>query len=297
MFMAVTCERPVDITFPNPNPELVVISNFTKDQDIRVQISLTRPLDEPLGIDYIINAQIKLIEDESFIQQLEFVQPEVGTPYFTSKNFLPAAGNTYSIEVNVPGFDQIIARSTIPFQTPIQHLEVKNIQTNILDIDLKEYNFNLQLDFNDPAGEKNYYHLKIFQQFEKYALLGNDTIIDDTSIRELLFSSSQNNNFQVAHYEGGLLVEDIPFDGTRKQFNLPLSIQVATNEERPGKVIAELRTVSESYYLFYSSVSRQRLAPTSPIAEPILIYNNIENGNGVFSAYSQAIDSIPIRSQ
>lgn len=296
LLMAVTCERPVDVFFPDQKSELVIISNITEGRDVQVQVSLTRSLDEPSGIDYIINADVKLLEGEIFLQKLKFVQPTVGTPYFTTENFQPLIGKTYFIQVDVPGYDRLIASTTIPRQTPIKQIELQNMETTILSENLKEFSFDFQVVFDDPPGEANYYHLKIFQQFEKFSILRNDTVFHDTTIRELQFNSAQNNNFQVAHYEGGLLIEDTPFDGLTKYISVPLKIQVATNEELPGKIIAELRTISEPYYLFYSSVSRQRLAPTSPIAEPILIFNNIENGNGVFAGYSQVIDSVAIRS-
>jgi hypothetical protein len=295
LFMAVTCERPVEITFPEQEPELVLISNFTTDMELQAQVSLTRGINDPLGADYITNAQVRLLAGEQLRQELSFVQPQDAPPFYTTQNFEGAVGETYSIQVDVPGYERLIASTTLPQSTPINGLQLSDLRSRSLSDNLQQYDFVLDFDFADPPGERNYYHLKIFQQFEKFSILRNDTIISDISTRELLFNPQENNNFQVAHYEGGVLLEDTPFDGEVKKISLPLSVQVTTDEELPGKILAELRTVSEPYYLFYSSVSRQRLAPTSPVAEPIIIFNHVQNGNGVFAAYSKAIDSVAIR--
>lgn len=296
LFMAVTCERPVEIAVPRQEPELVLISNFTSGEELRAQVSLTRGINESLRADYLTNANVRLLADEQFLQRLAFTQEQGTAPYYTTLNFEAEIGQTYFLQVDVPGYDRLIASATLPEPTALRELELSNVRTTPLADSLRQYDFTLNMNFQDTPGERNYYHLKIFQQFEKFSILRNDTIISDTSTRELLFRPQENNNFQVAHYEGGLLLEDTPFDGAIKHFKLPLSVQVSTNEELPGKIFAELRTVSEPYYLFYSSISRQRLAPTSPVAEPIIIYNHVENGNGVFAAYTQMTDSVAIRS-
>ncbi|HKK77257.1 MAG TPA: DUF4249 domain-containing protein [Saprospiraceae bacterium] len=295
LFMAVTCERPVEIAFPEQEPELVLISTFTPGEELQAQVSLTRGINDPLGADYPTNARIRLFEGEKFEQQLVFVQPAGGPPFFSTQNFEAEIEKTYFLQVDVPAFDRLIASTTLPRSTDLQSLRISESRATTLPDNIKQYDFNLSLDFDDPPGIRNYYHLKIFQQIEKFTILRNDTIISGVSSRELRFPTQENNNFQVVHYEGGLLLEDTPFDGETKSLSLPISVQVATDEELPGKIIAELRSVSEPYYLFYSSVSRQRLAPTSPVAEPIIIYNPIENGNGVFAAYSKEVDSVAIR--
>lgn len=296
LFMAVTCERPVEIAFPGQEPELVLISNFTTDKELQAQVSLSRGISDPLGADYLTNARIKLMEgNNQFLQELAFVLPPDAPPFYTTRNFRAVIGETYFIQVDVPGYDRLSASTTLPERTQISELRLSNLSNQTINDSLEQYDFILEISFEDPPAEQNYYHLKIFQQFEKFSVLRNDTIISDISTRELIFNPQENNNFEVAHYEGGLLMEDTHFDGGVKRITLPLSVPVATDKELPGKILAELRTVSEPYYLFYSSVSRQRLAPTSPVAEPIMIYNHVENGNGVFAAYSRAIDSVAIR--
>jgi hypothetical protein len=60
-------------------------------------------------------------------------------------------------------------------------------------------------------------------------------------------------------------------------------------------MFAELRTVSEEYYLYYNSLSRQRTGNNGPFADPVMIYGNVENGQGIFAGYNASVDSVAIQ--
>ena len=292
LMMATTCERPLELNFPEEAPSLVVISNFTSDQNLMVQVSLSRTILEAPGIEYLTGAQVNVFQGEQKLESLELVIPNDGAPFYQTKDFKPEIGVKYGIQVLVPGFEEVMAMSTIPEQIDLKQVEIQNLVIEKLTDSIESYTFDLNVGFQDPGNQKNYYHLKLYQQFERFTVLRSDTIVTSSPIRELQFNSAINNNFQVAHYEGGILLEDTPFDGGSQSYSFPLQLNVAFQEELPGKIIAELRTVSEEYFLFYSSVSRQQQAPAAPLAEPVIIFNNIENGRGVFAGYAQSKASI-----
>lgn len=294
MMMATTCERPLELQFPETSPSLVVISNFTSDQDLMVQVSLSRTILASPGIEYLTGAQVNVFEGTRQLEQLELVIPNDGTPFYQSQEFRAEIGVEYGIQVLVPGFEEVIAMSSIPEQIDLERVNIENLVIEKRSDSIEAYTLDLNVGFQDPGNQKNYYHLKLYQQFERFTVLRSDTIVTSSSIRELQFSAAINNNYQVAHYEGGVLLEDTPFDGSAQNYSFPLQVNVAFQEELPGKIIAELRTVSEEYFLFYSSVSRQQQAPAVPLAEPVIIFNNIENGRGVFAGYAQSRAAIEL---
>ena len=49
-----------------------------------------------------------------------------------------------------------------------------------------------------------------------------------------------------------------------------------------------LRRVSENYYNFRISQQLQADTYYDPLAEPVLVYSNVENGLGVFGSYVQS---------
>lgn len=295
--MATTCERPLELEFPGAEPSLVVISNFTSHQDLMVQVSLSRTILESPGIEYLTGAQVNVFQGTQQLEQLELNIPDEGAPFYQTSDFQAEIGVEYGIQVLVPGFEEVMAMSTIPDQINLQSVDIQNLVIEQRTDSTESYTFDLDIGFQDPGNQKNFYHLKLYQQFEQFTILRSDTIVTASPTRELQFSSAINNNYQVAHYQGGILLEDTPFDGDTQSFSFPLQINVAFQEELPGQIIAELRTVSEEYYLFYSSVSRQQQAPAVPLAEPVIIFNNIKNGNGVFAGYAKSRASIELGHQ
>ncbi len=290
-----TCERTLEIEFPEAEPQLVVISNFSDDQNLQVQVSLSRDILESPAIEYLGNADVKLFQGDQFLETLAFVVPNAGTPFYSTRRLKPSAGLTYNIQVLVPGFDPIMAQSTVPNRIEIHELSLTNLEVQQIPESAQDlYSFDLEIDFKDPGDEQNFYHLKLYQQFEQFTLLRGDTIVSATPTRELRFNPANNDNFQIAHYEGGVLLEDTPFNGETKTYTVPIDVEISPDSELPGKIIAELRTVSEEYFLFYSTVSRQVNAQQLNYTEPVIIFNNIENGQGVFAGYSSSNRSVPI---
>jgi hypothetical protein len=57
------------------------------------------------------------------------------------------------------------------------------------------------------------------------------------------------------------------------------------------RVYVELRTITEEYYKYHSSLARQIIVRDDPFAEPVTIFNNIEGGYGNFSGFSPNISS------
>ncbi len=95
-------------------------------------------------------------------------------------------------------------------------------------------------------------------------------------------------NVLEASIGGGLLLEDNPFmDG----LTFRVSIEVSPEFQLIGKVFAELRTVSEEYYLFHTSVTRSQGQEDGPFTEPVTIFNNVTNGHGIFAGYNASRDS------
>ena len=300
IFMAIllggaTCERTLEIEFPEVEAQLVVISNFSDNQNLQVQVSLSRDVLETPAIEYLGNADVKVFEGDQLLETLGLVIPPSGTPFYTSKRFTPVVGTTYTIQVLVPGFDPVMAQSTIPERIEIHELNVVNLEVQQIPESAHDvYSFDLEINFKDPGDQMNFYHLKLYQQFEQFTLLRGDTIVSATPTRELRFNPANNDNFQVAHYEGGVLLEDTPFNGEIKTYTVPIEVEISPESELPGKIIAELRTVSEEYFLFYSTVSRQVNAQELNYTEPVIIFNNIDNGRGIFAGFSSSNRSIPI---
>lgn len=295
LFFAATCERPLDLGIEEPEPRLVVVSNFTNDKALEVIVSQTRSILSSEQTQYVLDAEVNLFEGGDFIETLDLV-PAVGklAPYYTTRSFQPEVNVVYNIKVQAPGFDPVMAQSSIPGIIDINDFDIGNLVVSATNEGNQLYSYDVFLSFDDPVEENNYYHLKFFQQIINYINIEGNTILLDSYLQQIAFSSSTDNNFVLAYFDGGVLFEDGPLNGKTIAYSFPLQVQIEPNSEILGKIFVELRTVSEEYYLYHNSLSRQQSDPNLPFNEPVIVYNNINNGRGIFAGYSTSLDSIPV---
>jgi hypothetical protein len=291
-----SCENPSNINFDQEPARLVIVSNFTTDQGFHVQVSKSRsPLDNG-PTEYIANAKVEIWEGETMKEYLYPANTRSDeSPYYAGSTIQPKIGEVYTIRVEAPGFEAVTAKSAIPERVGLSCLKVENfIESPEGNEGLVRYNMNLRLCFNDPEGEKNYYHINIYQRNHQYFREGMDTVLGREIRRKLSFIGIKDNSY-VANFDGGLLVEDTGRDGLSLELQVPLNLLVDSKTEILGDIFVELRSVSAEYYLFLSSLSRQRSNRDFPFAEPVTLFNNITNGQGVFAGYSQTAGQIGIR--
>jgi len=289
------CEQPVDLNIQTPASKLVVISNFTVESDLRVRVTSSQPVITSNEASFIFDADVALYQGEVFIQDLRLINdPE--DPYFTTSEFNPTPGLEYTIRVSAPGYASVEGKSSIPEQVSISQLQISNLTIQKEPKgNLHRLNYYVNLGFSDRENEKNFYHLTLFQEFLSFDVVENDTVISQRRERRLQFDPNSGNNLQVVHYDGSILFEDTPFNGRQQTFSLPVEIRYSAEKEIPGQLVAELRVVTEEYYLFHTSLSRQQQTPDQPYADPVILFNNIKNGHGIFAGYSSSVASIEVQ--
>ncbi len=292
--LALACERPIDLVIEEPAPQLVVISNFTADRNMQVRVSKTQSVLDTDPTPYILDADVRLFKEEEFIQRLLLVSEKENDPFYVTQGFKPEVEVPYTIKVDAPGFDPIEAMSKIPTKIDIQSLKVSDYLIEKNPEEEAQYRFSVTIGFTDPQEENNYYHLNLYQQVYKFMLDGQDTIFGKSEFFPIQFSQIIDNNFILAYFDGGVLFEDAPFDGNIVAYTFPITFNLDARQEVPGKLLVELRSVSEEYYLYQRSLSQQQENPGAPFAEPVVLYNNIVNGQGIFAGYSTSLDSIRV---
>ncbi|MBK8878825.1 MAG: DUF4249 domain-containing protein [Haliscomenobacter sp.] len=289
LFLSATCERTVDLGLEDPDPRLAIVGTFPEGGPLTVEVTKTRSVLADASTEYPLNAVIRLYEDNRFLEQLVLSPPEEGaTPFYQTNQFESQAGREYRLEVRVPGFPMAEAASVIPKKVTLDEMEAFQIQAlENPENNTVTYQYTLNAAFVDPSPnqQKNYYHLLFFLQLEKTSGILGDTAVQE--FRSIVLSSSINTNYQVAHYEGGVLLEDTPFEGEYKWLEFPVTLELPKGLGTPTGVVAALRSVPEEYYRFFSAVNRQRVNPDLPFAEPVILFTNVRNGVGVFSGYSQ----------
>lgn len=295
VLIASTCERPVELPFDVPDPRLVVVCNFTDGAFFIVQVSKSRSALDQSPEEYIADAKVDIYQGDTFIETLELTQRgnELRTPYYITRELKPKQGVVYTIRVEAPGFETVMAQSSMPEAMEILSFDLSSITKAPSPNGAMRYDYTAEISYEDTPGELNYYHLKLYQQFLAFDLVEGDTTLIDSTIQTVVFSNSINNNFLLAYFSGGILFEDRAFQTNR--IAIPVAVEVNPQSQLIGKVYAELRSVSEEYYKFHQTLNQQQNNPGGAFTEPVIVFNNIENGHGIFAGYNASTDSVAVR--
>lgn len=293
-----TCERPVELEVELPAPELVVISTFSPGLPFAVSVSSTRSALVPSLTDYPEDAEVSLFRGEEFLEKLRRVTGTSSTaPFFQSTENYPLAGEIYSLQVSAPGFRPVTAQSVIPRPVSIRDIEAVHTGFSpVADPGEAVHHYRITVTFDDPGAFHNFYHLRFQQELLEYVISeAGDTLITGKTLNHIAFGQAINNNTITAYLEDGVLFEDESFNGRRVSFSFPMQTRVVQGREMLGHLYVELRTVSDDYYRFYSTVGRQQDNPGPPFSEPVIVFTNVEDGRGIFAGYNAALDSVRVR--
>lgn len=298
LFIASTCERSVDLDLALLPPRLVVISYFNSSQAMEVEVTLTRNNGSEEEEEFVKDAIVEIFKGDEFIAQLNLVDegPTNVDPYYGNSEFIPEVDVYYNIKVDAPGFDPVMARSKIPLPIEISTLSIDDLEIiGGPNLNQKQYNFSTWMTFQDPASERNFYQLNFEQQIHDFILTEDDTIITGSSMRQIRFSPINDTNNSNTLEWGGIIFKDSTFNGESIFYEFDMNISIDPSSELLGKMFVNLMSVSEEFYLYRNTLDNQISSPGPPVEEPVFLYNNIENGVGVFAGYNMTIDSVTIQ--
>ena len=168
LIILVSCDitKTVDYDFQDYQNKVVVTGFVGLGNRAELYISTSH---SPLNVeeDSICKAEVSLFEDGTLIGLLN---KEYGSVYIT-EGFIPKLCKTYSIQVKVAGFPEVVSESEmIPPPIKIDSVNYfKNIDNEIL----------LNVYLNDPS-DKNYYAIKFIRSY-------NDSIISITDAKYKFF--------------------------------------------------------------------------------------------------------------
>ena len=297
---ASTCEEEVDLSINTSSPKLVINSTFSPNHVFEVLVSKTQGIFEENAYQDIEDATVQIYHGDKLIERLSLINA-VSPSYYIGNSF-PEAGKNYTIKINTPSLPAIEASNKIPKKVAIASVNVTGVQEKNLAIigpggENKEYLFTVKTTINDPEDGRNYYHLNFYIEAIEYHITGTDTTkIVLPAFGPLGLKDPIDSSPAVPFLLEGALIKDQSFNGQRQSFSFNLTYQLDASKELIGNVIVELRSISKEYYLYHSSLHRHIQAQKSSFSEPVIVFNNIENGYGIFSGYNLVRSaSIPIK--
>lgn len=291
------CEEPLEFDL-NDEERLVIYSNFSNLQTLEVFVSKTRSVLNTEPTTFLENATVMVFVDNELAEILQAVpagETEGKPPFYKTLKLKPEVGVVYTIKVSAPGFDPITATNSIPPSVPIESVDYSNNgQTEANQV--KTMKFDVSVSFVDPGDEDNFYHLVFYQKLQPYTLTAEgDTLKSEVLVSAPLTIYPSNLDMPVTGYfdHRSFLIKDRFFNGEKLRLDFWGIYEYDPSKYLPGDFIIELRTVSEAYYLYHITLTRQ-VNTDNPLSEGVVVYDNVENGEGIFAGYSSSFNSFKL---
>lgn len=192
-------------------------------------------------------------------------------------------GATYVLVGSRKNYQTIRASCVVP--PKVSNKAVGWVENGGRDID-GNLSDRVYIRFNDPSG-KNYYLVHFYYYSESADLfIPFDFPLNDPSLKAA--STVQTT-------DGGFLFTDDLFSGQNKELAVVPSMGlVAANIDI--KYLIELRSISEDYYKYQTSLQRYRDQQdgnsNGPFSSAVIVHSNINNGLGAFLSSTLESDTL-----
>jgi Domain of unknown function (DUF4249) len=300
----------VDVVIPKRDPKLVVIADFwSGEQELTVFVTRSRgsldntPYDYtgvdtiltsfggrggprtqvvPILIDTVKGTVVKLLKNGQPFAQLN--SAGLGRYKTTLAQPLAEDGATYTLTISAPGYTTIESTQKMPSGAALDSV------TYIPDASVTDpnnpFSKNIRdeyiLDFKDIANQENYY-TAVAQATTKDAS-GVETV------RDIPYSSldplSESNVVTDKNLEGKRIV-------WREHSNRRLKSSGRGgggpggggpgNVAVSGSIQVVLLSITKERFNYLKSYALYQSTLNNPLAEPVILYSNIQNGYGLFS--------------
>ncbi|TXF85691.1 DUF4249 family protein [Neolewinella aurantiaca] len=293
MIVFSACEEPVELEgLAVQDPRLVVSANLFPGEPVKVRLTSTLPTNGVLEVTDITDAEVSILEGNEVLEVLQY-QPgtEGNLGRYHSREFKPLVGRTYTLYASKNGYLPFEDDDSIPEPVPISNLSVTDLNQFTVG-DLTIYDFTLNINYDDPEFEENYYDLRISQLVTTYYInsVGDTATLTDKAKMVQPPGTTYDENTQVG--EASILVRDRP---DRDGIQIRLQSRINPNTEILGRLFAELRTVSENYFDFQLKYQMEGQAlPIGVGAPQVNVPDYSQRSLGVFSGYNRSIEFVEL---
>lgn len=295
------CEKVLDIELPDSEKKIVVNSITKVNEPFKINISKSIHIFEDEDFDpYLINnVDIKLYENDN---QIALLKNEKEKYFYTLEKCKSNAN--YRIEASYGNLKSVEAEMTIPQKIEIISIDTQSVK--VVDFGYIQNLLRCEIKFSDNLDIENYYMFSIFYKYKEYIY---DDLGEKIDSIEYLYDISESNEEFLAEtstqiYLNGLAYfyfTDEIFNGQEYIFSVNIDPYYINFFDENGNQIEdtyiylELVHLPEDLFLFYKSYNAYLDSHNNPLAEPVNIYSNINNGIGIFSGKNIYRDSIKIK--
>lgn len=287
-----SCRKDIELPDSGTDRKTVVNCFFSKDSLWQIQITEDIPaVNAPFDFKAIDNAQIEVsYESDAPQNTFSFVENSNDLGFYTLEDKVKGnAEEIVDISVQANG-RTVLASSVLPDCPVIEEFEFNlEITEDKRDRDffpIVSYVGNLSLKMPTDISDRKYYGLRLSYLSDYLRENGSSNLIDTLLRKQIRVNSNTNDKVSVNYAFGNNIIftNEIAENG-EIDLSINLSNFLEIKGEIPNEVKLELFALSPEYYNFLTSYDAHLAAENDPFAVPVPVFNNIENGFGIFAGY------------
>jgi len=200
----------------------------------------------------------------------------------------------FEITVDVPGKDvqAISALTTVPFATPLETVTVINpAERNQVGNDIFYSGMLVEIEIPEPIDPLTYYQLKVQIVNAELASTGIIEFIDLS--KEDVKVLTTGNGIQQFIHKSGIFIDNSRLDDNTIQLMLSFDV-FPLYEEYIESITFTLNSVNSDFMEYHENTDRELRTSALPLDDPQISANNIQNGYGLFGAFSSSSLSVPL---
>jgi Domain of unknown function (DUF4249) len=285
------CAEEIVIQLPDEPPKLVAVGHFMPDRPFLIDISTTqfihdnsKPVRNTDDIDVLISSDGRIIER---------LQPDPRTWFWRSRTNAQA-DKTYQLTVRRPGFESIEAVSRTPVHIVpncAMHAPVVEKHTDG-SADLR-IPLDIRISKLPPTG--HFFAFSLQDEVEVKKIIDGRVVGIEIRQNPRTFFVADGRTSALLYdiAEPVVMIHENYWNDDRTTLSLRAIIPFDPATERPRRLFLEWRTLSEEFYKYHLTLTRQ--SASLPFSDPDAVYNNIKGGFGNFSGYTASYDTLMVR--
>ena len=289
-----SCRKDIELPDSGTDRKTVVNCFFTKDSLWQIQITEDIPaVNAPFDFKAIEGAQIEVNYESSTPQNtFSFVEENNNLGFYTSEdNVKGNAGET--VKISVEANARIVSANSVLPECPVISMsdfnfEITEDRRDNTSFPIVSFVGSLSLKIPTDVNERKYYGLKLsyLSDYLKDRENGSRDLIDTLTMKQIRVNPNTNGEVSLNYTFGNnvIFTNEIAENG-EIDLNINLSNFLEIKGDIPNEIKLELFALSSEYYDFITSYDAHLAAENDPFAVPVPVFNNIENGFGIFAGY------------
>jgi hypothetical protein len=247
------------------------------------------------------DAQIFLDGRELGTKGTNFAYDEKREKYMlTNPFFRPREKNYYEVMAFVPGMkvDTIYAKTYVPVSVPIEDFIILSNEALVTGNEREKRLLRLQFRIATPKEFPAYLHVlpqRFISEFRTNDQ-GEVIITDSNDSEHFTIAEIANNKNAVVSFDHkeGVFIDHSRLGEDYIELELITQSSLSTKKDVMRLLKFEIRTITQELYDYHVSLHRQLISNRTSLTYPVNQYSNVENGRGIFGAYSAKVHIVPL---